>query len=107
MKKRILVIILCLACVTAFGQKKKKKPAKKPATTTQTQAANTPVAKPTVDTTRKVAAAPAKPFDRPLDGYYKKTNILNAKVTPYPTIRESDAAYSANGCGAKLIHGTK
>jgi gliding motility associated protien GldN len=95
MKKRILVIILCLACVTAFGQKKKKKkPANNPATTTQTQAANTPAARPAVDTTKKVAAAPAKPFDRPLDGYYKKTNILNAKVTPYATIRESDAAYS-------------
>jgi gliding motility associated protien GldN len=94
MKKRILVIILCFACVTAFGQKKKKKPANKPATTTQTQAANTPVARPAGDTTKKVAAAPAKPFDRPLDGYYKKTNILNAKVTPYATIRESDAAYT-------------
>jgi gliding motility associated protien GldN len=28
-----------------------------------------------------------------LDGYFKKTNILNARVTPYATIRESDAAY--------------
>jgi len=93
MKKRILVIALCLACVTAFGQKKKKKPANKPAATSQTQATNRPPATNlATDTTKKVAAGPAKPFDRPLDGYYKKTNILNAKVTPYATIRESDAA---------------
>ena len=96
MKKKILVIVLCLACVTAFAQKKPKKPKNtKPATTTQTQATNRPPATNlAVDTTKKVAAAPAKPFDRPLDGYYKKTNILNAKVTPYATIRESDAAFT-------------
>ena len=96
MKKRILVIALCLACVTAFGQKKKKKPANnKPATTSQTQATNRPPATNlATDTTKKVAAGPTKPFDRPLDGYYKKTNILNAKVTPYATIRESDAAFT-------------
>jgi gliding motility associated protien GldN len=81
-----------LACVTAFGQKKKKKAANKPVTTTQTQAGKAS-AKPAVDTTKKVAVTPSKPFDRPLDGYYKKTNILNAKVTPYPNLRESDVAY--------------
>ena len=42
---------------------------------------------------KKVAATPAKPFDRPLDGYYKKTDILNARVTPYANIREADVAY--------------
>jgi gliding motility associated protien GldN len=94
MKKRILVIVLCLACVTAFAQKKKRKsPAKKPAT----QVSNLPsTAVPhsqlaAVDTTKKT---PSKPFDRPLDGYYKKANILSAKVTPYPNLRESDVAYS-------------
>ena len=35
-----------------------------------------------------------KPFDSPLDGYYKKANITNAKVTPYPNLRESDVAYA-------------
>jgi len=96
MKKKILVIVLCLACITAFGQKKKKKPANsKPVTTSQTQTANRPPATNlAADTTKKVAAAPAKPFDRPLDGYYKKTNILNAKVTPYANLRESDVAYA-------------
>lgn len=38
--------------------------------------------KPTADTTQ-----------RPLDGYYKKSNLLNAKVTPYPTVREADVMY--------------
>lgn len=95
MKKKILVIVLCMASVAAFSQTKKKKPAKKPARTQQ--AANKPAtpAPMAADTTKKqqAAAAPAKPFDRPLDGYFKKSNILNARVTPYATIRESDAAY--------------
>jgi len=94
MKKRILVIVLCVSFVTTYGQQRRRRRAANntPATTTQTTIASPP--KPTVDTTKKqVAATPSKPFDRPLDGYFKKTNILNAKVTPYATIRESDAAY--------------
>jgi gliding motility associated protien GldN len=93
MKKRILVIVLCLACVSAFAQKRKKKPAgKQPAATTQRAVSSTSA----VDTTKKqqVAAKPSKPFDRPLDGYYKKANILSAKVTPYPNLRESDVAFA-------------
>src|ERR1700761_4601525 len=94
MKTRILVVILCLACVASYAQKRKKKVTKKPASTTK-QVSNTGTsAKPAVDTTKKVAAAPAKPFDRPLDGYYKKSNILSAKVTPYPNLRESDVAFA-------------
>jgi gliding motility associated protien GldN len=91
MKKKILVIVLCLACVSAFAQKRKKKPAAKQPATTQTSATQSGV-----DTTKKqqVAAKPSKPFDRPLDGYYKKVNILSAKVTPYPNLRESDVAYA-------------
>ncbi|HEY4194774.1 MAG TPA: gliding motility protein GldN [Mucilaginibacter sp.] len=95
MKKRILVILLCLACVAAFGQqKRKRKPVRKPAKTTQTAATQAASTQAVSDTTKKVAAAPAKPFDRPLDGYYKKVNILSAKVTPYPNLRESDVAYA-------------
>jgi hypothetical protein len=96
MKKRILVIVLCLACVASYGQKRKKKSTKKRAATTQTVAASTTTStEPAVDTTKKqVAAVPAKPFDRPMDGYYKKTNIFSAKVTPYPYLRESDVAYA-------------
>jgi gliding motility associated protien GldN len=95
MKKKILVIALCLACVAGYAQKRKKKAtaAKNPAQT----AASTAGAQATVDTTQKKQVAsskPGKPFARPLDGYYKKTNILSAKVTPYPNLRESDVAYA-------------
>jgi gliding motility associated protien GldN len=98
MKTRILVVILCLACVASYAQKKGKgkgKP-KKPAPTTQqvNAAGTTKGTSAAPDTTHKVAAAPAKPFDRPLDGYYKKNNIINAKVTPYPNLRESDVAFA-------------
>ncbi|MXV49365.1 gliding motility protein GldN [Pedobacter sp. HMF7647] len=38
---------------------------------------------------------PVKPApDKPLDGYYKKSNILDAKVTPYANLREADVMYS-------------
>lgn len=100
MKKKILVIVLCLACVASYAQKPKKKVVKKPAKTTKQAAVNNAStatsAQPGIDTTKKaaVAAAPAKPFDRPLDGYYKKNNILSAKVTPYPNLREVDVAFS-------------
>jgi gliding motility associated protien GldN len=97
MKKKILVIVLCLACVTAYAQKRKKKhTVRKPAKTTQTAPAQSAVQTAVVDTTPKqvVESKPAKPFDRPMDGYYKKTNILNAKVTPYPNLRENDVVFS-------------
>ncbi|MDP9047178.1 MAG: gliding motility protein GldN [Bacteroidota bacterium] len=95
MKKRILVVVLCLACVASYAQKRKKKVTKKPAQTAQRNgASSTMSATPNgVDTTKKVGTIPAKPFERPLDGYYKKTNILSAKVTPYPNLRESDVAF--------------
>jgi gliding motility associated protien GldN len=32
--------------------------------------------------------------ERPLDGYYKKDNILSAKVSPYANLRESDVMFS-------------
>lgn len=92
---------MCLACVASYAQKRKKKVVKKkPAHTTQqaatknTAPATTASAQPGIDTTKRVAAAPAKPFDRPLDGYYKKSNISSAKVTPYPYLRESDVVFS-------------
>lgn len=34
-----------------------------------------------------------KPAERPLDGYYQKTNILSAKVSPYASLRESDVMF--------------
>ena len=105
MKSKFLIAVLCLACVTAVAQTKKRKaPAKKPATT---RPATAPVVggaagqqTSMVDTVKKPTDAPitadnkaAKPFDIPLDGYYKKTNIMNNKVTPYANVRESDIVF--------------
>jgi len=95
MKKGILIVILCLACAAAFSQTRKKKrrttPAPKLDTTKVVQSARPPQL---VTDNKTAVAKPVKPFDRPLDGYYKKSNILNAKVTPYPSLRESDVAYA-------------
>jgi len=117
MKKRILfVFLLCIVgCMSVvFAQTHRRRPARH-----RTAAAaprgrrrrggrravvipppppslpSAPVARP--DTTPKkviVAATPFKKFDRPVDGYYKKNNILNARVKPYPYLREVDVAYS-------------
>ncbi len=36
-----------------------------------------------------------KPADnKPIDGYYKKTNLLSATVTPYANLREADVMFS-------------
>ncbi len=35
-----------------------------------------------------------KPVIKPLDGYYEKTNILSARVSPYASLRESDVMFS-------------
>jgi len=42
--------------------------------------------------TTKVPQLPTKPFERPLDGYFKKSSILTARVTPYQPVREADVA---------------
>lgn len=98
MKKGILIVVLCFACVVCFAQNKKRprRGAKTPPKTDTTKAAANSARPPQLiqDTSKKMAAKPAKPFDRPLDGYYKKTNILSAKVLPYPALRESDVAYA-------------
>ncbi len=97
MKTKILILVLCLACAASYGQTRKKKARKKPAATRLAPKVDTTSvtrsASPTVDTSKKIAAKASKPFDRPLDGYYQKTNILSAKVLPYPNLRESDVAY--------------
>src|SRR4051812_11256959 len=103
MKTRFLIIILCLACSASFAQRKKaatKAPVKKTANGQSKTAGGTPntalgaaasAQKAVLDTGKKT---PAKPFDRPLDGYYKKTNIASAKVTPYANLRESDVTFA-------------
>lgn len=108
MKKRILLVVLCLACVGSFAQTKKKKPATKKPTVKQrvaTKPATNPIVSgtsnkqtSTVDTNKKITDAPitadpSKPFDRPVDGYYKNTNIQHNRVTPYANLRESDVVY--------------
>jgi gliding motility associated protien GldN len=100
MKKNILVMVLCLACIGSYAQTNRKKKKHIVAKHTVTRRRVPPpaavVQQAPADTTpvTRVAAAPQKPFDRPLDGYYKKTNILSAKVTPYPNLREADVAYA-------------
>src|ERR1700712_2369658 len=93
MKKNILLIVLCLACTATFAQRKKRTVKKKTVAAKQAAPApqNTALQ---AQSAAPIAAAPLKPFDRPLDGYYKKTNILSAKVTPYPSLREADVAYA-------------
>ena len=98
MKKTLLIVLLCLVGVSVFAQKAKKKtPAKKPVKK-QVSAANTAASADTIKkpviAVAKPPAAPAKPFDRPLDGYFRKDNIMNAKVTPYATLREADVVLS-------------
>ncbi|WPU95149.1 gliding motility protein GldN [Mucilaginibacter sabulilitoris] len=107
MKKKILVVVLCLACVSgAFAQKRpaKKRTNRRPTTTQQQQPAQVApqqssqqdnvASQPAPDTTQRKAFDPNKPFERPLDGYYKKNNILNAKVTPLPNLRENDVVFA-------------
>lgn len=104
MKKIVLVIVLCVVSVGVFAQTKgKKKTRTRPKTTAakvQQQPAatvpdNTTMAQSgsVMSDTSKKAGVPAKPFDRPLDGYYKKANIMSAKVTAYPSLREADVAF--------------
>lgn len=64
MKKKLIIILLCALSVNVFAQ------------------AQTPV--------KTAPVAPVKPFERPVDGYFVKNNILTAKATPYPTLREAD-----------------
>lgn len=97
MKKRLLIILLCVLSVNVFAQVKKKAPAKKPVkqvsnATTRAGAAVDTVVKPPVVVAAPVT--PAKPFERPVDGYFVKKNILTAKATPYPTLREADVVMS-------------
>jgi gliding motility associated protien GldN len=103
MKRRILLVVLCLACVASFAQTKKRKAPAKKAGTKQRVANTQPVAAPNkqssmTDTTKRpsdnlITADPAKPFDRPVDGYYKNNNIEHNRVTPYANLRESDVAF--------------
>ncbi len=92
MKKRLLIALFCAFSVNVFAQAKKTTtPAKKADATTAAGAkVETPVATPPV----AVPVTPAKSFERPVDGYFVKKNILTAQVTPYATLREADVVMS-------------
>lgn len=103
--KKIIVVVLCLLSVGVMAQKRtaKKRPAaRKPAATAKARRTGPPASKPApvqesttmntqgaIDTSKKV-----KPFERPLDGYYKKNNIVNARVTAYANLREADVMFA-------------
>lgn len=101
--------MLCLVCVSAvFAQKRPaKKRTRRPAATAapqqqppqqlqqQSSQQDNVVSQPTVaDTTKRKGFDANKPFERPLDGYYKRNNILSARVTPMPNLRENDVAFA-------------
>ncbi|QJD95632.1 gliding motility protein GldN [Mucilaginibacter robiniae] len=99
MKRTVFVVgIFLLLGVSTFAQRRttrrtrRSTPARQVnASGAQGNAASTTFNAQSADTARKLAG---KPFERPLDGYFKKTNILSAKVTPYPNLREADVVYA-------------
>ncbi|MEO6149450.1 MAG: gliding motility protein GldN [Mucilaginibacter sp.] len=76
MKKRSLIIVLCLACTASFAQNTTQAP---------------------TDTTARTAAQKADSaafFERPLDGFYKKSNLINGRPTPYANLRDADVVFA-------------
>ncbi|RKR80832.1 gliding motility associated protein GldN [Mucilaginibacter gracilis] len=106
MKKGILVLLFLSLVGGTFAQKKGTKAKNKKAVSKTKTAVPTNVSLPVpvsntqvsavtqtalVDTTKKVIAA--IPVDRPIDGVYKKTDIVSAQPVAYATIREADVVY--------------
>src|SRR3569833_1121344 len=105
--KKILVAILCLACVSSYAQRRRNnKPAANPPAAQQQQQPTTANPNNPVKLGNPNGAAPnggvratptdtskRKPFEAPLDGYFKKSNFLSARVTPYRYLRESVAGF--------------
>lgn len=94
MRRKIFVVgLLSLICLGTYAQRKgttRKRTTTAGRAAKQNDAANTTFnAQAVVDTAKK-----AQPFERPMDGYYKKANILRAKVTPYANLREADVVYA-------------
>lgn len=95
MKKVILVFIILSVAGTTYAQKRKTQ-TKKRATSTVAKKNNTPsnttiavTQTPLADTSKKGPA-----FTPPVDGYYKKNDMLNAKPFAYPNVREADVIFS-------------
>ena len=81
----------------AFAQKAKPKSTVKKKRVATVAPAPTPVPTPTPDPTQTQAPANSAKVlpqsERPIDGYFKRDNILNARVTPYANLRESDVMF--------------
>jgi gliding motility associated protien GldN len=99
MNKSILVVIfLSMVCVSSYAQKRTANGKKRTTRTLTKGRTATKKSKSAVgavamaDTTKKAGAA--KPMDTPVDGYYKKTDLLSAKATPYASVREADIMYA-------------
>lgn len=97
MKRNLVILVLCLFCLSTYAQTRKKTTARRPVARRTTAAKS----KTTANSQALVDTANIKPFARPQDGYYKpqdgyfkKTSILNAKVTPYQYLREADVAFA-------------
>jgi len=97
MKRNLVILVLCLICINAYAQTRRTA-ARRTATrktTTKKKAATVSKSQALVDTSNtKPFVRPQDGYLKPLDGYYKKTSILNAKVTPYQNLREADVAFA-------------
>ena len=93
----LLLLILILACTTYGQTKKKRSTTKKIAPAAKSALAANPAnsvvknvsEKPLADTNKKVVI-----LDRPIDGYYKKTNTVNAQPIAYATVRQADVIFA-------------
>ena len=104
-KGMLLLVLLTVVGLASFGQIKKKTTAKKKPAVSKTKtgarnASTTAQAKPDSTVTTKVSATAKQIFptdtvkkDRPLNGFYVKSNILSAKPTPYANLREADVVF--------------
>ena len=97
MKRICFILLVGMISGGAFAQKAKPKSTVKKKRVATVAPAPTPVPTPTPDPTpAQTPANSAKVLpqsERPIDGYFKRDNILNARVTPYANLRESDVMF--------------
>ena len=90
MKKIFISCVLVVLSVSLWAQTTKPNTTRKPPAKTEPNPA--PVVVP--PTPPPIPVPASKQQDRPVDGYYKKMNIFQAKVVPLAPIREVDIIYS-------------
>ena len=90
MKKIFISCVLVVLSVSLWAQTTKPNTTRKPPAKTEPNPA--PVVVP--PTPPPIPVPASKQQDRPVDGYYKKMNIFQAKVVPLAPIREADIIYS-------------